>query len=78
MLLHIDTKDVRYLAGKAKRKTFVTHMAGMQYCRENKVGAKAALATGNFPGINYQSSERRLKGKIKKGCEDESRSLLLL
>eukprot|EP00959_Pyramimonas_sp_CCMP1952_P174443 3645725-Pyramimonas_sp.AAC.1 len=49
----------------------------MKYCKDNKVGAKAAVKTGKFPGVQWKALDRRLKGEIINGTEHEARSLLL-
>lgn len=52
----------------------------LDYCRENSVGAKAALKAnpelGEIKGVNYQGLERRLVGTVKNGEEHDGNRIL--
>ena len=66
---------MRFLQGLNQRALFEAYNGAMDFVNEGFGGPKAAVKSGEFPGIDHQALTRRLKGTVVK-AEDDSCSLL--
>ena len=59
-----DISNRRFLQGLNQRALFEAYNGAMDFVNEGFGGLKAAVKSGEFPGIDHQALTRRLNGTV--------------